>query len=143
MTERPKENLADRSPFSKSLGVQIIEFANGLCVCTLELNEQLLNTHKAAHGGVIYSLADIGMGVALYSTLEKDEQCSTIEIKINYLKPVYSGGLVCSARVIQKGRSIAVLESDVKNDEKIIAKAMGTFSISKATSRGGRVVRPL
>ena len=125
------ENLTERSPFSKSLGVKIEQFNNGYCLCTLEIKDHLLNTHKAAHGGVIYSLADIGMGAALYSTLDEDERCSTIEIKINYLSPAYTNSILCEAKVIQKGRSIAVLEAEVKSDGKMIAKAMGTFSIFK------------
>jgi acyl-CoA thioesterase len=125
------ENLTERSPFSKSLGVQIEEFNNGYCLCTLEIKDHLLNTHKAVHGGVIYSLADIGMGAALYSTLD-DERCSTIEIKINYLNPAYTDNLLCEARIIQKGKSIAVLEAEVKSDEKLIAKATGTFTIFKS-----------
>ena len=124
------ENLTERSPFSKSLGVKIEQFNNGYCLCTLEIKDHLLNTHKAVHGGVIYSLADIGMGAALYSTLD-DERCSTIEIKINYLNPAHTGNLLCEAKVIQKGRSIAVLEAEIKSDEKVIAKAMGTFTIFK------------
>src|SRR2546428_2852139 len=91
--------IIEVSPFSKLLGVKVNKFENGHCVCFLEIKDNLLNKNKAVHGGVIYSLADIGMGAALYSSLEENERCSTIEIKINYLRPVYTGTLICNAKV--------------------------------------------
>jgi acyl-CoA thioesterase len=131
MTLDYTEDLRGRSPFVKFIGLQIIKFDNGHCQCTLEIKDNLLNTHKAVHGGVIYSMGDVGMGVALYSTLKKDEKAATIEIKINYLKPAYTKLLICDAKVIQKGKNIAVLEAEIKYDDVLVAKALGTFSIFK------------
>jgi acyl-CoA thioesterase len=131
MTINLKDSLIRISPFSKLLGIEVDEVESGFSLCSLELKENLLNLHNAVHGGVIYSLADIGMGVALFSLLEKDEKCLTIEIKINYLNPVYTGTLICAAKVIQKGKKIAVIESEIKNNDKLTAKAIGTFSIFK------------
>jgi acyl-CoA thioesterase len=123
------EKFKGRSPFAELLGVQIEQGERGASQCLLEIKAFMLNIHKSVHGGVIYSLADIGMGVALFSLLEAGEQCATIEIKVNYLKPAYVDNLSCQARVIQKGRNIAVLEADVKDNTILIAKALGTFSI--------------
>ncbi len=88
-----------------------------------------MNPHGFLHGGVIYSMADTGMGAALYSLLEEKELCATIEVKISYFKPVKEGVLICNTKVIHKGRSISALESEIINNEKIVAKASGTFSI--------------
>lgn len=71
------------------------------------------------------------MGVAVYSTLKKEEETATVEIKINYLKPANKKVLDCEAIVIQRGKQIAVIEADVKSEGIIIAKAIGTFSIIK------------
>jgi len=77
-------------------------------------------------------MADTGMGGALYSCLEEDELGATVELKINYFAAVTSGLLTCDTKIINKGKKIAVLESEIKNEERLIAKAMGTFSIFKA-----------
>ncbi len=100
--------------------------------CRLEIKDNFLNKHKAVHGGVIYSMADISMGVAVYSAIKKDEETATIEIKINYLKPANAKTLICDAQIIQKGKNIAVLEAEIKADDILVAKALGTFSIFKA-----------
>jgi len=83
------------------------------------------------HGGVLYSMADTGMGGALYSLLEKDELCATVEIKISYFKHVREGTVICDTKVIHKGKTIGVLESEILNNETLVAKANGTFSIFK------------
>jgi acyl-CoA thioesterase len=125
------EMVRERSPFVKFLGLQITKFDNGYCQCSLEIKNNLLNSHKAVHGGAIYTMVDVAMGSALYSTFKKDELAATIEIKINYLKPAYTKLLICDAKVVQKGKNIAVLEAEIKYDDVLVAKALGTFSIFK------------
>lgn len=106
-------------------------FEQGYSQCILEVNEKLLNPHKVLHGGVIYSMADTGMGGALYSYLGEGELCATIEIDIVYFTAVTSGMLTCDTKVVHRGKKIATMESEIKNDGYLVAKAMGTFSIFK------------
>lgn len=133
-----KEIIKGNSPFAEMLGIRVTGFGDGAGECALEIRAEMLNLHRSVHGGVIYSLADIGMGVALYSLLGQGEQCSTIEIKINYFVPARGQRLVCTSRVLQKGRTIAVLEAEVKDRGRLIAKGMGTFSILAAGGNPGK-----
>jgi len=124
-------NLKGFHPFGDLIGLSFTKFENGYSQCTLDVVDKLLNPHKVVHGGVLYSMADTGMGAALYSNLDKNELCTTIEIKIIYFKAVKSGALICDTKVIHKGKKIATMESEIINDEQIVAKAIGTFSIFK------------
>jgi acyl-CoA thioesterase len=54
-----------------------------------------------------------------------------VEIKIGYFGSVRSGLLTCNSTVINKGRKIASIESEISNDNTLIAKASGTFYIYK------------
>ncbi len=119
------------NPFGELIGLNFSECENGYSRCALEVAEKLLNPHKVLHGGVVYSLADTGMGAALYSDLDDDELCATVEIKIVYFVAVTSGTLTCETKVIHRSKRIAALESEIKNDGRLTAKAMGTFSVSK------------
>jgi len=92
----------------------------------------LLNPHGVLAGPVIYSLADYGMGAALYSRLEDSESCATIEITMVYIAAVTKGEVACETRLVNKGRRIAVLESEVFNEGRLVAKALGTFAIFEA-----------
>ena len=118
-------------PFGDLIGLNFTKFEKGYSQCVLNVNKKLFNPHNVLHGGVIYSMADTGMGGALYSLLDEPETCVTIEIKITYLKAVKSGTLTCETKVIHKGKTIAVMESEIINNEQTVAKAMGTFSIFK------------
>ena len=119
-------------PFGDLIGLEFTKFEKGYSQCVLNVNDKkLFNPHGVLHGGIIYSMADTGMGGAAYSLLEKGESCATLEIKISYFKPVKSGILTCDTRVIHKGKNISVLESEIMNGGIFVAKAIGTFSIFK------------
>ncbi len=119
----------DFNPFGQLIGLSFSGRERGWSRCVLEVTEKLLNPHGVLHGGVIYSMADTGMGAALYTDLDRNEACTTVEIKIAYFKPVTSGTLTCDSEVIHRGNRIVTLESEVKSDEQLIAKATGTFYI--------------
>jgi len=80
----------------------------------------------------MYALADQGMGAAVYTLLDEAESCATIEVKIVYIAPVQSGVVECESKVINKGRRVAVLESEVRSGDRLVAKALGTFAILRA-----------
>ena len=118
-------------PFASSIGLNFTSKANGYSQCVLMVSENLFNPNGVLHGGVVYSMADTGMGGALHSSLAADETCATIEINIVYLKAVTAGVLTCNTKLLRRGRNIGVLESDVENEGQLVAKALGTFSILK------------
>ena len=117
------------NPFGELIGLTFSAYGEGRSRCELPVREELFNPHGVLHGGVIYSMADTGMGGALYSILAEGELCATVEIKITYLRSVREGKLVCDSKVVDRRRRLAVLESEVRNGEDIVAKALGTFYI--------------
>ena len=130
-----KEMPADMSgfnPFGDLIGLQFVKCEGGQSRSTLEVEPRLLNPHGVVHGGVLYSMADTGMGGAMYTVMEKEELCATIEIKITYFKAVRSGTLVCDTRIISRGKRVAALESEITSDGRLVAKASGTFSVFRA-----------
>jgi acyl-CoA thioesterase len=74
-------------------------------------------------------MADTGMGAAVYTKLDAEESCATIEVKINYLQPVKDGEIVCETEIVNKGRSIAYLESELVNEGDTVARATGSYSV--------------
>ena len=129
MTKKFPLNAKGFHPYGELIGLTFTKLEQGYSQCILHTENKLMNPHGFLHGGVLYSMADTGMGAALYSLLKENEICATIEVKITYFKPVNNGDLVCNTEVIHKGRSISALESEITNNEKLVAKASGTFSI--------------
>ena len=116
-------------PFANLIGLTFESGESGGSRCRVPIRAELLNPHGVVHGAVAYALADTGMGGALYPLLAKGESCATIEIKIVYLSSARSGDLVCDTHVVRKGSRVAVLESEIYESDRLVAKALGTYSI--------------
>src|SRR3989442_7448104 len=79
------------------------------------------------HGGVLCDIADAAMGMAWASTLDEGETFTTLELKINFLKPVWTGKLTATGRVVQGGRTIGLVECDVVDEKhRLVARASST-----------------
>lgn len=116
-------------PFAEHIALEVAEQRAGHSRCTLRVAPHHLNPHGVVHGAVLFALADTGMGSALYPTLAAGESCATIEIKINYFKPVRHGLLSCETTLVHRGRSVANLESRVLFEGTLVASANGTYAI--------------
>lgn len=126
--DAPKSSHAPNH-FGELIGLEFTTMEDGVSQCQIEVNETHLNPNRVVHGGVIYSLADTGMGGALFSSLDPGQRCATLEIKISYLHFVTSGTLSCTTKVIQKSRRFGFLQSEVFNEDRLVASATGTFTI--------------
>jgi len=115
--------------FIHHVGLAIESAADGKSRLTLELAPHHLNGVGIVHGGVLFTLADTGMGAAIYPQLAEGNYCATVEIKINYFKPVSAGTLVCTSEVVHQGRTLANVDSAVYAGDVLLAKANGTFAI--------------
>lgn len=122
-------------PFAELIALRTDEQGAGHSRLSLRVAPEHLNPHRVVHGAVLYALADTGMGAALYPTLAQGEICATIEIKINYFKPVSSGTLSCRTRLVNRGRSVANLEAQLFVGEVLVAQANGNYAIF--VPRGG------
>lgn len=130
-----KESLPPMG-FQLLVGLEMTERGEGASRCELEVSEKHLNPHRVVHGGVLYAMADTGMGAAVYGVLEPEESCATIELKMVYMASVRAGRLVCDSRMLHRGRRVVVLESEVRNGDRLVAKGLGTFAVFPEERRG-------
>ena len=118
-----------QSAFSELIGCRVQSVQDGIAQVALSLEPQLRNRGGKLHGGVLFSLVDISMGLACSSAHGFDQQSVTIECKINYIRAVSDGEVLCIAKVIHPGRRTLVVEADVLQGDKLVAKAQGTFAV--------------
>lgn len=131
MAKKVPDRLEGFDSFGDLIGLKFTKLGNGYTQCKLEVQDKLLNPHRTMHGGAIFTMADSGMGATLYSYIDDDELCSTIETSIVYFKAAKSGTLTCDTRVIHRSKRIAALESEIRQGGNLVAKALGTWSIYK------------
>jgi uncharacterized protein (TIGR00369 family) len=115
-------------PVAKLLGFSVKSVDLGEAVIELEMTEDHFNASGTLHGGVLCTIADTAMGVAFATMLEEGEALTTIELKINFLRPVWKGKLLAMAKVVKKGRLTGLIECDVLDEHgQLAARAGSTY----------------
>ncbi|GAA4650433.1 PaaI family thioesterase [Kistimonas scapharcae] len=133
-----KQNLHKGSAYSRHLGIDFLDADEGCSRLSMDIQPFHANMRGHVHGGALFSLVDAGMGIALYSRLPDNLAAATIESKINYLKAVTKGQLICESRVIHLGSRTAVLEADVMQDGQPVVRALATFALIPASDDQSR-----
>lgn len=116
-------------PFADLIALKVDEQRAGYSRLSLAVAQHHLNPHGVVNGAVVYAMADTGMGAALYPTLTEGQICATIEIKINYFKPIASGVLECITELVNRGKTVANLDSRVFIDGTLVATANGNYAL--------------
>ena len=123
----------------ETLGARIAEAEPGRVVLELEAGPQHRHGGGVVQGGVITQIADAAMGIAYACTLEEGESFTTIEMKINFLKPVWNARLKAIGRVAKKGRTVGLVECDVTDEKKhLVARASSTCLTLRDKQAHGR-----
>lgn len=130
-----RERLNATGPWglAASLGMAIEHFEPGFARVSMTVAAAHHNPVGTLHGGVYCDLADMAMGIAFFSGLGEDEAMTTIELKINYLRPVVAGPIAAEARVVSRGRSTGLIECDVRDEAgRLLARASSTCFVLTA-----------
>ena len=124
--------MKTNNPFWALLGMEIIGIKKGWAKIRLPFNKKLTNGIGVAHGGAIFSPADSAVGMALIGLTDRDENISTLEMKINYFKPLAGGEIIAEAKIIHKGSMTAIGDVEVRDGNgNLIAKGMATYAITQ------------
>jgi acyl-CoA thioesterase len=117
------------------LGMKIVKAQAGVGQVSIQVDGRLMHPQQMVHGGVIFTIADTAMSMALMSVIPQGSRFGTIEAKINFMLPAGSGELLAEGILVHKGRSTAVVEATVYNidggEQQAIAKVLGTFYIGR------------
>jgi acyl-CoA thioesterase len=112
---------------------------DGVHRVSLELSDIHMSSAGRVHGGVLFSLLDTAMGGAVISALPLEKGCATLEMKINYFRPVQSGKVTAVGRLINLTKNTAYAEGEVFNEEgRLLAKTSGTFFITATRKQSER-----
>ena len=125
-------NDAQQSGFYQLLGLEIVEAKPGYSKLRVRFRKALAHAGGVGHGGVLASIADSCIACALFGMIENpaDLGISTIELKVNYLRPFREGEMIAEGRILQKGSSIAVGEMDVHDGKGILyGKGIATYKL--------------
>ena len=121
------------------IGMRLQSFGNGEAVVVLDADASHANPMGTVQGGILAAIADAAMGWAYMTTLGEGESYTTLEIKMNFLRPVRAGRLEARARVRSAGRTVGLIECDVLGDGgKSAGYAVSTCMVLRGEAAAGR-----
>lgn len=127
------------APVAELIGFNLIALEPGMARFELETDERHTNPMGTLHGGILCDLADAAMGVAYASLLQPGESFTTLELKINFLKPVWKTKLIAVGRVVKGGRTVGLVECDITDEkEALVARASCTQLTLREDQAEGR-----
>jgi uncharacterized protein (TIGR00369 family) len=134
------QRMMQRRPaVAELIGFEVPEAGDGRAVVTLQAGPRHYNPMGTLHGGILCDIADAAMGIAFASTLGAGESFTTVELKINFFRPVWEAALRAESRVVRRGRTIGYVECDVTDEKgKLIAKSNSTCLVLRGEQATGR-----
>lgn len=122
-----------RIPFLEEWGFQVESAAEGRCRCLLEIRPTVINPYGSVHGGITFTLADTGMGIAVFTLLAPGERTTTVEGSIRYLRQALTGRLIAESRVIRRSNHFAITEAEVFDEGgELLSVSGGSYYISRS-----------
>jgi len=126
-------------PVATLIGFTIGSVEPGRVVMEMNAGPQHANPMGTLHGGILCDLADAAMGMAYASVLNEGETFTTLELKINFLKPVWTGPLIATGRLVKGGNTVGLVECDVHDDkDRLVARASSTCMTLRGQQAEGR-----
>ena len=139
MLQRMARGEVPAPPVAQLIGFELVEVGDGRAVFRLETEERHRNPMGTTHGGVLCDLADAAMGCAFATSIRPGESYTTLELSINFLKPVWNTTLTATGRLVKRTRKIGYTEVEI-TDEKgsLVAKAKSTCLVLEGDDAKGR-----
>lgn len=131
------EGRAPLPPVLGLLGWKVIEVEPGHARAGFEGQEQFYNHAGLIHGGILAAMLDGVMGAAAVSMLAPDENITTLEMKVSFMRPCPPGPLIGEGRVVHKGRSVIFTDGFLTaEDGALLATATATARLVASVAGG-------
>jgi uncharacterized protein (TIGR00369 family) len=126
-------------PIAKLIGFKLVSISSGKAVIEFQADEKHANPMGTLHGGVLCDISDAAMGMAYASRLKEGESFTTLELKVNFLKPVWKAKLRAEGSVVNGGKKVGLVMCDVFDEqERLIARASSTCMTLRGKQAAGR-----
>lgn len=116
-------------PVHRFLGFRMTNPSQEETIVEMDVSPDMCQETGVVHGGIVTSLAD-ATAANLFQPYVPDHLVTTsIELKMNFLRPVLAdqGKLVARGSVLKRGRKVSIAEVEIKQAGKLVAKGLFTF----------------
>ena len=125
------QDLLSRHAFNHLLGFELVRVHRDGLTIQCRVRPELLNSAGSLHGGVTASIADAAVGCALFRHFEGARRFTTVEMKVNYFRPVKEGRLLARSRLVRVGSTICVGRVDLADHQRrSVGMAVVTYMLT-------------
>lgn len=118
------------NPFRRLLGIEVTERGDGLATCEIaSISPDLLQAAGIVHGGALSALFDAATVEAARSVYPEGTGIATVEMNLNFIRPVVEGRLIATGKVEHPGRTTSVVLAQIRCNDKLIVTGRATMSI--------------
>ena len=118
----------ERVPFAKLIGIELDEVDSGTATLAFDIRDELKQNNGVVHGGAIASLIDTATAFAIISVLPPEEQATTVDLTISYLRPLTKGRARAVAKVLRTGKRLITVSAELFDDAgNLAATALSTY----------------
>ena len=137
-----REFMEQAIPFNRFLGIQVAEVGPGRATLALPFRPEFIGDplRPALHGGVLTTLADSCGGLAVFSRSRVGDRVSTIDLRVDFLRPGRPLAIVAEARVVRLGNRVGVVDITLFHEgerESPIATGKGVYNVKRMNLDGG------
>jgi len=127
-----------RVPVNRHFGFSLLALERGAAEVAMPLKRPFLQEEGIVHGGVLTALADSAAVYCVYPFLEDGRKMTSIEFKMNFLRPAFidDGSVTARAKLVRQGRTIALCEVEVSQARRLVAKGLFTYLLFKKGEKG-------
>src|SRR5579863_1265401 len=119
-------------PFNELVGIRLARVHKDGVTIDCKLRPELLNAHGILHGGVTATLADAAVGIAISLKVGRPRAPTTVELKLNYLRPVSGVKITARSRLLRMGTTLCIGRVDLFDDAKeLVGTALCTYMLLK------------
>ena len=144
MTIRQTRDFLTRVPFNTLLGMRLHRVHRDGITIDCTLRSDLENSAGAAHGGVTAAMADAAVGIAIQRHFGGKRRITTVELKINYFRPVTEGRIFARSHLLRIGSTLCVGNVELSDEQgRAVGAAIVTYMLVDApVVLARRVARP-
>ncbi|HEY0705084.1 MAG TPA: PaaI family thioesterase [Candidatus Acidoferrales bacterium] len=128
-------------PIAQLIGFRPIslDLEKGEVTLEMEVSEKHHNPMGTLHGGVLCDIADLAMGMVFAASLEDGESFTTLELKMNFFRPVFKEKILATGRMVKRGKTVGMVECDVKTESgALVARVSSTCLVLRGQQASGR-----
>ncbi|WP_428261759.1 thioesterase family protein [Haliangium sp.] len=132
-----KSVMEQRIPFNRLLGIELVHIAPRVARLRVPFRDDLIGDpfRPALHGGLIATLLDTCGGAAVFTMLDDPkDRTSTVDLRVDYLRPGRPSALVAEAHVIRAGNRVAVIDAVAFHEgerDQPVATGKGVYNLRR------------